>query len=180
MQFTETKIPGVWIIEPKVFGDERGYFVETWRGDKFEETIGKVDWIQDNESKSSKGVLRGLHFQRGETAQAKLVRVISGTVLDVVVDIREESDHFGEYVAVGLSGENKKQLYVPRGMAHGYLVLSDSATFVYKCDNIYAPEMAGEIRFDDPEIGIEWPDLGMEFLLSEKDKNAPLLREAVL
>ena len=181
MKYTETKIKDVWVIEPEVFGDERGYFMETWRADEFEREVGeRIAWVQDNESKSSRGVLRGLHFQRGETAQAKLVRVIEGAVLDVAVDIRKGSETFGQYVAVELTSENKKQLYVPRGMAHGFLVLSETATFVYKCDNFYAPEEAGEIRYDDPEIGIEWPDLGAEFNLSEKDVTAPLLKDAQL
>jgi dTDP-4-dehydrorhamnose 3,5-epimerase len=181
VKFQEQKIKGVWVIEPKVWGDERGYFMETWRAEDMAlETGVKNYWVQDNESMSRRGVLRGLHYQTGEYAQGKLVRVISGRVLDVAVDIRRDSETFGQYVAVELSGENKKQLLVPRGMAHGFLVLSETATFVYKCDNYYAPENQREINYADPEIGIEWPDVGEEYTLSEKDMAAPRLREAIL
>ncbi|MCL2110548.1 dTDP-4-dehydrorhamnose 3,5-epimerase [Microgenomates group bacterium] len=178
MQFTETKIKGVWVVEPKVWGDERGYFMETWRAEDMAlETGMKNFWVQDNESKSSKGVLRGLHFQTGEYAQSKLVRVIEGEVFDVVVDIRPESETFGEHFAIVLSGENKKQLLVPRGMAHGFLVLSETATFVYKCDNYYASEHQLAINFADEKLNIAWPDVGQEYNLSPKDKEAPLFSE---
>ena len=157
MEYKETDIKGVWVIEPKVFNDARGYFFEAWKKEEFESHIGSVHFVQDNESKSSRGVLRGLHYQKGEFSQAKLVRVISGTVIDVAVDIRRSSPTFGRYVAVELSAENKRQLFIPRGMAHGFLVLSDEAVFTYKVDNVYAPQAEASIRFDDPTIGIEWP-----------------------
>ena len=139
MEFIEQSIPGVYVIEPKKFGDARGYFMETYRQDLFEQHVGKIDFVQDNESRSTYGVLRGLHFQKGEFSQAKLVRVIEGCVLDVAVDLRKSSPTFGKYVAVELSSENARQLFIPRGFAHGFLVLSPTATFVYKVDNVYAP-----------------------------------------
>lgn len=169
MQFTELDIPGVFVIEPDVFGDARGYFMETWRQSAFEEKIGPVHFVQDNESCSSRGVLRGLHYQKGEYAQAKLVRVITGCVLDVAVDLRKNSSSFGRYVAVELSGENRKQLFVPRGFAHGFLVLSERALFCYKVDNVYAPGQEVSIRYDDPRIGISWPMDKEHLLLSSKD-----------
>ena len=171
MTFTKTKIPEVVIIEPKVHGDDRGYFVETFRQDKLEEFIGyKIDFCQDNESKSSKGVLRGLHYQLAPAAQTKLVRVIQGSVLDVAVDIRKDSPTFGEYVAVKLTSENKKQLLVPRGFAHGFIVLEDDTTFAYKVDNYYSPQNDRGIAFDDKDLDIDWILNTTELNLSAKDK----------
>ncbi len=178
MRFIKTKIPEVVIIEPKVFGDDRGYFMESFRKDLFEENIKKIDFIQDNESKSKKGVLRGLHYQLPPFAQSKLVRVIKGKVLDVAVDIRKNSPTFKKYVAIELSEENKRQLFIPRGFAHGFLVLSKEAIFTYKVDNYYAPKYDRGIRFDDLEIDIDWNFPKEEILVSDKDKNAPLLKEA--
>jgi dTDP-4-dehydrorhamnose 3,5-epimerase len=179
MKFIRTKIPDVVIIEPAVHGDHRGYFVETFRQDKLEEFLGfKVNFTQDNESKSSYGVLRGLHYQMPPFSQTKLVRVIEGTVLDVAVDIREGSPTFGQHVAVELTGENKRQLFVPRGFAHGFVVLSQSATFAYKVDNYYSPENDRGIAFDDPAIGIDWRVDKGRFNLSEKDTKQPSLKEA--
>jgi len=181
MQFTRTKIKDVVIIDPVVHGDERGYFVETFRQDKLEDFLGfKVDFCQDNESKSSKGVFRGLHYQLSPAAQTKLVRVIKGRVLDVAVDIRKGSPTFGEYVAVELSEENKRQLFVPRGFAHGFVVLEDDTVFAYKVDNYYSPENDRGIAFDDPQIGIEWPFERSMMKLSDKDTKQPLLKEADL
>lgn len=178
MQFIPQSIPDVWVIEPKVHGDHRGYFVETFRQDKFEQALGyKVDFVQDNESKSSKGVLRGLHFQLAPHAQSKLVRVIEGAVLDVAVDIRKGSPSFGKHVAVELSGDNKKQMFVPRGFAHGFVVLTDTATFVYKVDNYYSPECDRGLAFDDRAIGIDWQLAKQQLLLSDKDTQQPLLSE---
>ena len=178
MKFTKTEIPEVVIIEPKVFGDDRGYFMESYKKTLFDENIGKINFIQDNESKSKRGVLRGLHYQLPPFAQSKLVRVIKGKVLDVAVDIRKGSHTFGKYVAVELSEENKRQLFIPRGFAHGFLVLSDEAIFTYKVDNYYAPEYDRGIRFDDPDININWNFLKEEILVSDKDKNAPFLKDA--
>lgn len=180
MNFIKTTIPGVWIIEPKVFGDTRGYFMETYKQLLFEEKIGKIDFVQDNESCSSRGVLRGLHYQLGEFSQAKLVRVIQGRVIDVAVDIRKASPTFGKHVAVELSGENKRQFFVPRGFAHGFLVLEDNTIFTYKVDNLYAPQAERGILYKDPAIGIDWQIDEKELLLSEKDKTAPLLENAEL
>ena len=181
MQFIRTKIEDVIIIEPKVHGDERGYFVETFRQDRLEEFLGfKVNFCQDNESKSSKGVLRGLHYQLAPFAQTKLVRVIKGRVIDVAVDIRKGSPTFGEYVAVELSEQNKRQLFVPRGFAHGFVVLEDDTIFAYKVDNYYSPENDRGIAFNDPQIGIEWPLPTKELKLSEKDTKQPLLADADL
>lgn len=180
MEYKKTEIEGVYVIEPKVFNDARGYFFEAWKKEEFEAHIGKVDFIQDNESKSSRGVLRGLHYQKGELSQAKLVRVIKGTVIDVAVDIRKSSPTFGKYVAVELSEENKRQLFIPRGMAHGFLVLSDEAVFTYKVDNVYAPQAESSIRFDDPTIGIKWPIAKEEMLLSAKDEHGKNFEEAEL
>ena len=176
MKFIPQSIPDVILIEPTVHGDDRGYFVETFRQDLFEKVLGyKVNFIQDNESKSTKGVLRGLHYQLPPCAQAKLVRVIKGSVLDVVVDIRESSSTFGQHVAVELTSENKHQLFVPHGFAHGFVVLSDSATFTYKVDNYYAPEHDQGIAFNDSDLAIDWR-LPLEFLqLSDKDKVHPTL-----
>lgn len=178
MKFIRTEIPDVVIIEPKVHGDQRGYFVETYRRDKLEEFLGfNVAFCQDNESKSKKGVLRGLHYQLPPHAQTKLVRVIKGRVLDVAVDIREGSPTFGKYVAVELSEENKKQLFVPRGFAHGFLVLEDDTIFAYKVDSYYSPECDRGIAYDDPDIGIQWPLPKERLLLSEKDTKQPKLNE---
>lgn len=179
MNFVRTEIEDVIIIEPKVHGDERGYFVETFRQDKLEEFLGyKIDFCQDNESKSSKGVLRGLHYQLAPAAQTKLVRVIKGCVLDVAVDIRKGSPTFGKHVAVELSSENKKQLLVPRGFAHGFVVLEDDTVFAYKVDNYYSPENDRGIAFDDVEINIDWKISHNELNLSAKDKVQPKLNEA--
>ena len=171
MNYIKTEIPDVWVCEPKVFADARGYFMETWRATDFNEHIGhEVNFVQDNQSMSSRGVLRGLHFQKGEFSQAKLVRVLQGTVVDVAVDLRKTSPTFGKYVMVELSAENKRQLFIPRGFAHGFQVLSDTAVFTYKVDNIYAPQAECSIRYDDPKIGIAWPITNpQELLLSEKD-----------
>jgi dTDP-4-dehydrorhamnose 3,5-epimerase len=171
MKFTKTSIEGLVIIEPRVFGDERGYFLESYNEKEFEQAICKVSFVQDNESKSSKGVLRGLHFQKPPFNQAKLVRCIEGRVLDVAVDIRKGSPTYGKHVAIELSGENKKQVYVPRGFAHGFSVLSKTAIFAYKVDNRYAPESDSGIRYDDTELGIDWGLKKEEVQLSEKDKN---------
>lgn len=180
MEYKETAIKGVWIIQPRVFNDSRGYFFESWKRDEFEEHVGKVDFLQDNESRSSFGVLRGLHYQKGEFSQAKLVRVIKGKVLDVAVDIRKSSPTLGKYVAVELSGENKTQFFIPRGFAHGFLVLSDDAVFTYKVDNAYAPRAEAAIRWDDEDINIEWPIDPEKIVTSEKDMKASKLRDAVL
>lgn len=178
MEFIKTKIEGVYIIEPKVFNDTRGYFFEAWKKAEFEEHIGKVDFIQDNESKSSYGVLRGLHYQKGSYSQAKLVRVIKGKVLDVAVDLRKSSPTFGHYVMVELSDENKRQFFIPRCFAHGFLVLSDEAIFTYKVDNIYAPQEEAGIRWNDPDLGIQWPIDLDAVQTSEKDLKQPFLRDA--
>ena len=174
-KFNETKIKDLYIIEPTLFGDNRGYFMETYNYDEFKEAGLDMVFVQDNESKSKKGVLRGLHFQR-EYSQGKLVRVLSGEVFDVAVDLRKDSETYGKWQGVMLSGENKRQFYVPEGFAHGFLVTSDEATFVYKCTNLYHPEFEGSIAWNDASIGVEWPLIGIEeVLLSEKDKNAKLL-----
>ena len=178
MQFIPQSIPDVLVIEPKVHGDHRGYFVETFRQDKFEQALGyKVNFVQDNESKSSKGVLRGLHFQLAPHAQSKLVRVIEGSVLDIAVDIRQGSPTFGQHVAVELSGDNKKQIFVPRGFAHGFVVLTDTATFAYKVDNYYSPECDRGLAFDDKELNIDWILSADSLSLSEKDTKQPTLAE---
>jgi dTDP-4-dehydrorhamnose 3,5-epimerase len=178
MQFTRTKIEDVIIIEPKVHGDHRGYFVETFRADKLEEFLGyKLNFGQDNESKSSKGVLRGLHYQLPPHAQTKLVRVIQGRVLDVAVDIRKNSPTFGQYVAVELNADNKKQLLVPRGFAHGFVVLEDDTIFAYKVDNYYSPECDRGIAFDDESLNIDWILKKEELKLSDKDTKQPKLNE---
>lgn len=164
-----TPIEGVWILEPQVFGDSRGYFMEVYQQADFERHIGKVTFIQDNESKSSYGVLRGLHYQRGEYSQAKLVRVMKGRVLDVAVDLRKSSPTFGQHFMVELNEDNKRQLFIPRGFAHGFLVLSDEAVFCYKVDNAYAPEHEHSIRYDDPMLAIKWPIDSADIKLSQKD-----------
>ncbi len=179
MKFIRTAIPDVILIEPDVFGDERGYFMETFRADRLEEFLRyKINFCQDNESKSNYGVLRGLHYQLPPFAQTKLVRVIIGRVLDVAVDIRKGSPTFGKYTAVELSENNKKQMLIPRGFAHGFAVLSDEAIFTYKVDNYYSPECDRNIRFDDPDININWNFPKEEILVSQKDKKAPLLKDA--
>lgn len=180
MEYIKTNIDGVFIIEPKIFNDARGYFFEAYKQEEFEKHIGKIDFIQDNESKSSYGVLRGLHYQKGNFSQAKLVRVIKGKVLDVAVDIRKSSQTFGKYVAVELSEENKRQLFIPRGFAHGFLVLSQEAIFTYKVDNIYAPQNEASIRFDDQTLNIEWPIKKEDIRTSEKDLKGKSLSEAYL
>ncbi len=181
MKFIRTAIPDVIIIDPEVHGDDRGYFIETFRQDKLEEFLGfKVNFIQDNESKSSKGVLRGLHYQLGDTSQSKLVRTIQGAVLDVAVDIREGSPTFGQYVAVELSSKSSRQLFVPRGFAHGFLVLEDDTIFAYKVDNYYSPENDRGIAFDDPSINIDWKFTRAELNLSDKDTKQPLMKDAEL
>lgn len=170
MEFKESTIKGVWVIEPKIFKDDRGYFFESFRQDEFDRSVGyHVEFIQDNESKSSYGVLRGLHYQQGEFSQAKLVRVIKGKVIDVAVDLRRSSLTYGKYVAVELSDENKRQFFIPRGFAHGFLVLSDEAIFTYKVDNIYAPQSEASVRWNDETIGIDWPIDPKDVVLSEKD-----------
>jgi dTDP-4-dehydrorhamnose 3,5-epimerase len=178
MRFIEQDIPGVWVIEPRVFADQRGYFVESYKQVLFEANIGKVQFIQDNESKSTFGVLRGMHAQAGDAAQAKLVRVIIGSVLDVVVDARQGSPTFGRYVAVELSEENKRQLFVPRGFYHGFLVTSPEAIFQYKVDNTYQPATEVALNFADPTVGIQWPIEKEKLILSPKDEAAPFLNEA--
>jgi dTDP-4-dehydrorhamnose 3,5-epimerase len=181
MKIIKTEVEGVVILEPKVFGDDRGYFTETFRQDKFEEAIGyKVNFIQDNESKSSFGVLRGLHYQLPPFSQSKLVRVIIGSVIDVAVDIRKGSPTFGKHIAVELSGENKRQLFVPRGFAHGFVVTSETAIFTYKVDNYYALEYDRGIAYNDPDIDISWGIDLEKLLLSEKDKMHPSLTDADL
>ncbi|MFA7140614.1 MAG: dTDP-4-dehydrorhamnose 3,5-epimerase [Proteiniphilum sp.] len=175
MNILTTNIEGVLIIEPKVFGDERGYFFESFSQREFEEKVCKTLFVQDNESKSCYGVVRGLHFQRAPFEQAKLVRVVTGRVLDVAVDIRKGSPTCGQHVCTELSAENKRQLFIPRGFAHGFAVLSEEALFQYKCDNYYAPGYEEAIRWDDPKLGIDWKLPPEEIILSEKDKNNPLL-----
>ncbi len=179
MNYIQTEIDGVWLIEPKVFCDERGYFMEAFKEEEFNEHVGNVHFIQDNESKSSFGVLRGLHYQKGECSQAKLVRVIKGKVLDVAVDMRRSSPTFGKYVSVELSEENKRQFFIPRGFAHGFLVLSEEAIFTYKVDNAYTPQMEASVRYNDETIGIHWPVAEEQLMLSPKDKAAPLFQDAV-
>lgn len=173
--FNKTEIEGVYIIEPKVFGDNRGYFMETYNEQEFKNNGLDYNFVQDNQSKSKKGVLRGLHFQKAHP-QAKLVRVLEGEVFDVAVDLRKGSKTYGKWVGVILSEENKKQFMIPKGFAHGFVVLSETAVFAYKCDDFYHPEDEGGIMWNDPDINIEWPYKG-ELLLSEKDKVHPLLKE---
>ncbi|MBQ8989589.1 MAG: dTDP-4-dehydrorhamnose 3,5-epimerase [Prevotella sp.] len=178
MEYIKTDIEGVFIIEPKVFKDARGYFMEAWKQDEFNEHVGEVNFIQDNESKSSFGVLRGLHYQKGALSQSKLVRVIKGKVLDVAVDIRKSSPTFGKHVMVELSEDNKRQFFIPRGFAHGFLVLSDEAVFTYKVDNPYAPQAEAGIRWNDPDLAIEWPIDFSKVQTSEKDLKQPFLKDA--
>ncbi len=174
MEFIPQSIPEVLLIKPKVFGDERGYFVETFRQDKFEAAVGhKVDFIQDNESKSTKGVLRGLHFQLPPFAQSKLVRVIEGAVLDIAVDIRQGSPTFGQYITAELSADNKHQMFVPRGFAHGFVVLTDTTIFAYKVDNYYSPECDRGLAYNDSQLNIDWQLPKSLLKLSEKDQKQP-------
>ena len=178
MKFTETALPGVYIVEAQVFGDSRGFFMESWSSRSFEAAGLRYEFVQDNHSLSTvKGTLRGIHFQRGEKAQAKLVRCVRGGVLDVAVDLRPSSPFYKKWVAVELTGENKRQLLIPRGFGHGFLTLTDEVEFLYKADNPYAPESDGGIRWNDPEIGVDW---GIETpILSEKDSRLPFLKDAV-
>ncbi|MCM1300272.1 MAG: dTDP-4-dehydrorhamnose 3,5-epimerase [Alistipes senegalensis] len=178
MKVIPTAIEGVVIIEPDLFGDERGYFFESFSERRFCEQVRSVRFVQDNESKSSYGVLRGLHFQKPPHAQSKLVRVIAGRVLDVAVDIRRGSPTFGQHVAVELTGENHRQFFIPRGFAHGFSVLSDEAIFQYKCDNYYAPQSEGSVAWNDPDLAIDWRIPADKVLLSEKDRHHPRLNEA--
>ena len=177
LTFEKTKIDGVFIITPQVFGDERGYFMETYSEKDFKEAGLNYTFVQDNQSSSKKGVLRGLHFQKLHP-QAKLVRVLKGEVFDVAVDLRENSPTYGQWVGEVLSEENKKQLLIPRGFAHGFLVLSDTAEFAYKCDDFYHPEEEGGIIYNDEDVNIEWPAIDAEYILSEKDQKHPGLKAA--
>ena len=175
MNIIPTEIKGVLIIEPRIFQDSRGYFFESFNQKEFEDKVGQVTFVQDNESKSCYGVVRGLHFQKGEHAQSKLVRVVKGKVLDVAVDLRPGSKTFGKHVSVELSEDNHRQFFIPRGFAHGFSVLSDEAIFQYKCDNFYCPESEGAIAWDDPALGIDWKVPIDRIILSEKDRNHPKL-----
>ena len=179
MKFTPQTIKDIILIEPTIYGDDRGYFIETFRQDLLEEAIGyKINFVQDNESRSTKGVLRGLHYQLSPYSQAKLVKVIEGIVLDIAVDIRKSSPTFGQHVSLELNAQNKHQLFVPHGFAHGFVVLSDSATFSYKVDNYYVPEHERGIAFDDVQLKIDWQLLSEELQLSDKDKTYPSLTNA--
>ena len=180
MKYIKADIEGVYVIEPTVFDDARGYFFEAWKQAEFNEHVGKVDFIQDNESKSSYGVLRGLHYQKGNTSQAKLVRVIKGKVLDVAVDIRKSSPTFGKHIRVEGSDANKRQLFIPRGVAHCFLVMRDDAIFTYKVDNPYSPKTEAGIRWNDPDLAIEWPVDLSTVQTSEKDLKQPFFKEAEL
>ena len=179
MNIIKTDIEGVVLLEPKIFGDERGYFFEAYSQRVFDQEVGPVRFVQENESKSCYGVVRGLHYQCGEAAQAKLVSVVKGRVLDVAVDLRRSSPTFGKYVAAELSEENKRQMFVPRGFAHGFAVLSEEAVFQYRCDNYYAPTQERGIAWNDPELGIDWGVPTQEVILSEKDTRNPLLKDAI-
>ncbi len=180
MNIIKTEIEGVVVIEPKIFGDDRGYFFESFSEQRFKETVCDTCFVQDNESKSTYGVVRGLHYQLPPFAQSKLVRVVSGRVIDVAVDIRRGSPTFGRHVAVELTEENHRQFFIPRGFAHGFAVLSETAVFQYKCDNYYAPQAEGSIRWDDPVLGIDWGLKPEEVIVSGKDGNHPGLGEAKL
>nr|WP_314752814.1 dTDP-4-dehydrorhamnose 3,5-epimerase [uncultured Capnocytophaga sp.] len=177
MKVIKTKLEGVVIIEPQVFFDDRGYFFESFSQQRFNEQVAPITFVQDNESKSSYGVLRGLHFQKPPFAQSKLVRVVKGKVLDVAVDLRKDSLTFGQYESVVLSEENKRQFFIPQGFAHGFAVLSEEAIFQYKCDNYYAPQSEGSVRWNDPTIGIDWQLPEKDIILSAKDEKAPLLSQ---
>ncbi len=174
--FKQTEVPGIVVVEPTVFGDNRGYFMETYHADEFGAAGIDTQFVQDNQSMSRRGVLRGLHFQK-ENTQAKLVRVIKGRVFDVGVDVRPGSPFFGRWAGVELNDENRFQLYVPQGFAHGFLVLSDTAEFTYKCSDLYTPAAEGGVRFDDPDVGVRWPDAGVPYVMSDKDTQLPLLKE---
>ena len=177
MKMTRTDIEGLVVIEPRVFGDSRGYFFESFSQREFEKEVGQVRFVQDNESKSSYGVVRGLHFQKPPHAQAKLVRVVKGRVLDVAVDLRRDSKTYGKYFSVELTEDNHLQLFIPKGFAHGFAVLSDEAVFQYKCDEFYAPESEGAIAWDDPDIGVDWQIPEDKVILSEKDKKHPAFKD---
>lgn len=179
MRLIHTDIEDLLVLEPQVFGDDRGYFFEAYNRKVLEELIGPVDFVQDNESKSRFGVVRGLHFQTGEHAQAKLVRVVSGSVLDVAVDLRPGSKTFGHHVGVILSGDNKRMFFIPRGFAHGFSVLSEEVIFQYKCDSFYCPQAEGAIAWDDPDLGIDWQIPAGREILSEKDRNHPSFKQFV-
>ena len=178
MEYIPTAIEGVYMIRPRVFADARGYFMEAFKQEEFDANVYPVHFVQDNESMSTYGVLRGLHYQRGEYSQAKLVRVIKGRVLDVAVDMRKSSPTFGKYVMAELSDENKMQLFIPRGFAHGFLVLSDEAVFTYKVDNVYVPQAEASVLYSDKTIGIEWPIVAEDLVLSPKDMAAVPFSEA--
>ncbi len=178
MKITKTAIDGVVIIEPQVFEDARGYFFESWNKAKMAEAGLDYDFIQDNQSKSCYGTIRGVHYQKGEFSQAKLVRVLQGTVLDVAVDLRKDSKTFGQHVAVELSAENNRQLMIPRGFGHGFSVLTPTAVFAYKCDNVYNKASEAGIRFDDPDLKIDWKVKSEEAVLSDKDRVLPFLKDA--
>jgi dTDP-4-dehydrorhamnose 3,5-epimerase len=180
MNFIEQNIKGVWLIEPKAYIDQRGYFMESYKEDFFKQYVGDVKFIQDNESQSTRGVLRGLHYQTGSYSQAKLVRAIKGSVLDVIVDIRKSSPTFGQSLAIELTEKNKLQLFVPRGFAHGFLVLEDETIFSYKVDNVYSPTHEATILWSDPALNIDWNIDAEELILSDKDKKGKLLSEAIL
>ena len=177
MNIIQTDIEGLLVLEPRVFGDDRGYFFESFNEREFREKVGEVHFVQDNESKSRYGVLRGLHFQKGEFAQAKLVRVVSGAVLDVAVDLREGSPTYGRWHAEELTGENHRQMFIPRGFAHGFSVLSEEVVFQYKCDNFYCPSAEGAVAWNDPTLAIDWRIPAEDIILSEKDKHHPFLYE---
>ena len=177
MNIIKTKIPGLLIIEPKLFVDERGYFFESYNQKAFSSAVGNITFVQDNESKSSYGVLRGLHFQLPPFAQSKLVRVIEGSVLDIAVDIRKNSPTYGQYVSVELTGESHRQLFIPKGFAHGFVVLSQQAVFQYKCDEFYHPEAEGAIAWNDPDLAIDWQIPVEDMIFSERDKHHPLLKD---
>ncbi len=180
MKIDRTAIDGVLVLEPRLFGDARGFFMESYNQRLFDAAVGApVAFVQDNHSRSARGVLRGLHFQRAPHAQGKLVRVVRGAVFDVAVDIRPGSPTYGRWFGTELSADNHRQMWIPPGLAHGFLVLSESADFLYKTTDYYAPHAEGALRWDDPEIGIDWPDIGMAPLLSPKDAQAPRLRELV-
>ena len=180
MKVIKTKLEGVVIIEPQVFFDDRGYFFESFSQQRFNEQVAPITFVQDNESKSSYGVLRGLHFQKPPFAQSKLVRAVKGKVLDVAVDLRKGSPTFGQYESVVLSEENKRQFFIPQGFAHGFAVLSEEAIFQYKCDNYYAPQSEGSVRWNDPTIAIDWQLPEKDIILSAKDEKAPLLSQLTI
>lgn len=177
MNIRKTEIEGLLVIEPDVFGDSRGYFFESYNKEALADVLPETEFVQDNESRSVRGVVRGLHYQKGEHAQAKLVRVVSGRVLDVAVDIRQGSPTFGKYAAVELSGENHRQVFIPKGFAHGFSVLSEDAVLLYKCDSVYCPDSQGGIAWDDPDLGIDWRIPHDEAILSDKDRCNPPLKE---